>query len=89
MSPSDVQRFANALNDSLGEQIQNINLLYEAAPELVDIIPLNNPQYRRESLSTAELRGRFLFLVQKVFAVLAETRLLALFLDDIHDAPKA
>lgn len=93
ISPCDAQRFATALNDKLGEQMQNIHLLYEAAPELMDIVgSLDKPvgsQSRQESLPSNELRGRFLLLVQNVFAVLAEIRLLALFLDDIHDAPEA
>lgn len=91
LSPSDSHRFAISLEDSLGEQMQNIYLLYDAAPELRDLVgTLDDSHCRQESLSTtAELRGRFLFLVQKVFSVLAETRLLALFLDDIHDAPEA
>lgn len=88
----DLLRFGTALKKSLGVQIQNIPLLYDAAPELRDILSLLtiNAEYRPEPpLSTAELRTRFFFLVQKVFAVVAETRLLALFLDDIQDAPGA
>ena len=39
-----------------------------------------------EILETHELRARFESLVEGVFTVLAETRLFALFLDDLQDA---
>jgi hypothetical protein len=35
------------------------------------------------------LRIRFQTLVEQVFAVLAEVRLLALFLDDLHEADES
>ena len=38
------------------------------------------------TLDTHELRARFQSLVEGVFTVLAETRLFALFLDDLQEA---
>lgn len=89
VSRTDLNRFVAALKDSLGIQVQNIPLLYQGVPELEDIlillgIPIECPH---EPLSTSELRDRFFSLVQKVFAVLADIRPFALFLDDLHDAP--
>lgn len=80
-----------ALKARLGPQLQNVPLLYEGAPELRDIlalfgISLDVPQ---EVLETHELRARFQSLVLSVFSVLAETRLFALFLDDLHDASES
>ncbi|KAF9072703.1 dual-domain HisK/Mak2 protein kinase [Rhodocollybia butyracea] len=87
----DVHRFVNALRERLGPQIQNIPLLYQGCPELRDMLALfglylDTP---RESLSTKELRARFQSLVENVFAVIAETRLFALFLDDLHEADES
>lgn len=84
----DVHRFVSALRDRLGPQIQNIPLLYQGTPELRDILALfglhlDTP---REKLSTKELRARFQTLMENVFAVIADTRLFALFLDDLHEA---
>ncbi|KAI0367509.1 histidine kinase [Pilatotrama ljubarskyi] len=86
---SDLHRFVNDLKQRLGPQLQNVPLLYEGAPELKTIfalfdIVIDTPQ---ETLETNELPARFQSLVESVFAVLAETRLFALFLDDLHDAP--
>ncbi len=86
---SDLHRFVNDLKQRLGPQLQNVPLLYEGAPELKTIfalfdIVIDTPQ---ESLETSELPARFQSLVESVFAVLAETRLFALFLDDLHEAP--
>ncbi|KAI0325627.1 histidine kinase [Cubamyces sp. BRFM 1775] len=86
---SDLHRFVNDLKQRLGPQLQNAPLLYEGAPELKTIfalfdIVIDTPQ---ETLETSELPARFQSLVESVFAVLAETRLFALFLDDLHDAP--
>ncbi|OBZ79765.1 Peroxide stress-activated histidine kinase mak2 [Grifola frondosa] len=66
-------------------------LLYEGAPELRDILALfdisiDSPE---ELLETNELRARFQSLVENVFSVLAETRLFALFLDDLHEASES
>lgn len=77
-----------ALQARLGPQLQNVPLLYQGVPELRDIlglfdISLDTPQ---EILETHELRARFESLVESVFSVLAETRLFALFLDDLQDA---
>ncbi len=77
-----------SLRVRLGPQLQNIPLLYQGVPELRDIlalfdITLDTPQ---ELLETHELRARFESLVEGVFAVLSETRLFALFLDDLQDA---
>lgn len=85
---TDLYRFVTTLRVRLGPQLQNIPLLYEGAPELRDIlalfdITLDTP---RETLETHELRARFESLVENVFAVLADTRLFALFLDDLQEA---
>ncbi|KAH9945631.1 histidine kinase [Amylocystis lapponica] len=85
---TDLHSFVFSLKARLGPQLQNVPLLYEGAPELRDIlglfgIAIDSPQ---ELLETQELRARFQSLVQSVFSVLAETRLFALFLDDLHDA---
>lgn len=85
---TDLYRFVTCLQARLGPQLQNAPLLYEGVPELKDILALFGiiliaPQ---EALETHELRARFESLVEKVFAVLAETRLFALFLDDLQDA---
>ncbi|RPD81571.1 histidine kinase [Lentinus tigrinus ALCF2SS1-7] len=86
---SDLHRFVTDLKQRLGPQLQNVPLLYEGAPELRTIfslfdISIEAPQ---ESLETNELPARFQSLVENVFAVLAQTRLFALFLDDLHEAP--
>ena len=64
-------------------------LLYEGAPELRTIFSLFDIHIEapQEALETNELPARFQSLVENVFAVLAETRLFALFLDDLHEAP--
>ncbi|EKM60729.1 uncharacterized protein PHACADRAFT_155836 [Phanerochaete carnosa HHB-10118-sp] len=85
---TDLHRFVTALRARLGPQLQNVPLLYQGVPELKDIlllfdISLDTPQ---EALETHELRARFESLVESMFAVLAETRLFALFLDDLQDA---
>ncbi|KAF9258589.1 dual-domain HisK/Mak2 protein kinase [Marasmius fiardii PR-910] len=87
----DVHRFVSALKDRLGPQLQNIPLLYQGTPELREIlalfdIHLDSP---RESLSTRELRARFETLVENVFSVIGQTRLFALFLDDLHEADES
>ena len=88
MFHTDLHRFVTALQVRLGPQIQNVPLLYEGAPELRDILRLFGitVEMPAESLETHELRARFQSLVEGVFAVLAETRLFALFLDDLHEA---
>lgn len=85
---TDLHRFVTSLRVKLGPQIQTIPLLYQGAPELKDVLALfditiDSPQ---ESLPTAESRARFQSLMQTIFSVIAETRLFALFLDDIQDA---
>lgn len=84
---TDLQRFVDNLKQRLGPQIYNVPLLYQGTPELRDIlqsdISLGAP---KERLATRELRARFQSLVEHVFAVIAETRLFALFLDDLHEA---
>ena len=89
MFHSDLHRFVNELKQRLGPQLQNVPLLYEGAPELRTIFALfgltiDSPQ---EPLETNELPARFQSLVENVFSVLADTRLFALFLDDLHEAP--
>ena len=88
---TDLHRFVTSLRIRLGPQLQNVPLLYQSVPELKDIlalfdISLDTP---REALETHELRARFEALVESVFAVLSETRLFALFLDDLQDAPES
>jgi hypothetical protein len=84
---TDLHRFVTALRERLGPQIHNVPLLYQGAPELRDIITLFSVELERtdEPLSTPELRARFQTLVESVFAVIAETRMFALFLDDLHE----
>jgi predicted ATPase len=85
---SDLHRFVATLRSQLGPQLQNVPLLYNGAPELRDILALFNINMDspHENLSTAELRARFQSLVVDVFSVLAQTRLLAILLDDLHEA---
>ncbi len=88
---TDLHRFVAILKERLGPQQRIVPLLYEGVPELRDIlnlfeISLDIPQ---ETLTTRELRERFQSLVENVFAVLAETRLFALFLDDLHEADES
>ncbi|KDR85277.1 hypothetical protein GALMADRAFT_218372 [Galerina marginata CBS 339.88] len=88
---TDLHRFVNALRERLGPQLQNVPLLYQGTPELKDVlalfdIHLDNPQ---EPLNSRELRARFQSLVENVFTVIAETRLFALFLDDLHEADQS
>ena len=85
---TDLRRFVNGLQERLGPQLQNVPLLYQGTPELREAlatfdIVLDQPQ---EPLDSTDLRSRFQSLVEKVFAVVAETRLFALFLDDLHEA---
>ncbi|KAI0294831.1 histidine kinase [Russula brevipes] len=88
---TDLHRFVTTLKTQLGPQLCIVPLLYEGVPELRDIlnlfdISLDIPQ---ETLTTRELRARFQSLVENVFSVLAETRLFALFLDDLHEADES
>ena len=88
-SEVDVFRFVGDLQLVLGEHLQNIPLLYSGCPVLSDIlsrvgITANGSQ---EEFPTRELRDRFVFLVAKVFLTIAQIRPIALFLDDLHDAP--
>jgi hypothetical protein len=88
----DLQRFVDNLKERLGPQICNIPLLFQAVPELQDVLRQYNIDLNalpQERLTTGELRTRFQFLVEHVFAVIAETRLFALFLDDLHDADES
>ncbi|KAJ7226000.1 dual-domain HisK/Mak2 protein kinase [Mycena pura] len=88
---TDLQRFVIALKERLGPQLQNVPLLYDGTPELKDVLALFDIEIAtpKEHLSTRELRARFQTLVQSVFSVIAETRLFALFLDDLHEADKS
>ncbi|KAJ7748524.1 hypothetical protein DFH07DRAFT_747280 [Mycena maculata] len=88
---TDLQRFVTALKERLGPQLQNVPLLYHGTPELKDVLALFDIEIAtpKESLSTRELRARFQTLVQNVFTVIAETRLFALFLDDLHEADES
>ena len=77
------------LKQRLGPQLQNVPLLYEGAPELKTIFALFDISIEpsQEASEAHELPARFQSLVETVFSVLSETRLLALFLDDLHEAP--
>jgi hypothetical protein len=88
ITPTDVDIFVKALRVRLGPQLRNVPLLYNGAPELRDILDLYelSPQPLLEHLAIHELRARFQLLVEAVFAVLAEIKLLALFMDDIQFA---
>ncbi|KAJ6569666.1 dual-domain HisK/Mak2 protein kinase [Mycena capillaripes] len=88
---TDLQRFVIALKERLGPQLQNVPLLYHGTPELKDVLALFDIELAtpKEHLSTPELRARFQTLVQSVFSVIAETRLFALFLDDLHEADES
>lgn len=88
---TDLQRFVTIFKERLGPQICNVPLLYQGTPELRDVlmgsdVPSDPPE---ERLATTELRARFQSLVEHVFAVIAETRLFALFLDDLHEADQS
>ena len=85
---TDLQRFVNNLKERLGPQIVNVPLLYQGTPELRDVLLHSNISIDapKAHLATRELRARFQSLVGHVFAVIAETRLFALFLDDLHEA---
>ena len=85
---TDLNRFVTTLRERLGPQLQNVSLLYQGTPELKEVladygIHLKTPEVL---LNTRELRARFQTLVANVFSVIAETRLFALFLDDLHEA---
>ncbi|VDC01932.1 unnamed protein product [Peniophora sp. CBMAI 1063] len=85
---NDLHRFITSLKTKLGPHARNIPLLYTSAPELRDILELFDigTHQQQESLPIEELRVRFQSLVEIVFSVLAETRPLALFLDDVQEA---
>lgn len=89
--PTSLNIFVSLLKERLGPQLHNVPLLYQGAPELRDVLAqfdiiLDSPQ---EMLDTPELRTRFQILVENVFSLIAETRLFALFLDDIHEADES
>lgn len=89
---TDLHRFVTSLRERLGPQLQNVPLLFQGAPELQDVLgpfDISLDTAPKESLSTRELRARFQSLVENVFAVVAETRLFALFLDDLHEADES
>ncbi|TDL28897.1 histidine kinase [Rickenella mellea] len=88
---SDVHRFVKTLKTRLGPQLNNVPLLYQGAPELKDVLHLFESPLTSapEILSSVELRARFQSLVEQVFSVLAEIRLLALFLDDLQEADES
>ena len=88
---TDLHRFVNALRERLGPQLQNVPLLYQGTPELKDVLALFDIHLEapHESLNSPELRVRFQSLVENVFTVIAETRLFALFLDDLHEADQS
>lgn len=85
---TDVQRFVNTLKARLGPLLLNAPLLYDGVPEFRTVLQLHGIDIStpKEMLTTLELRIRFQSLVEQIFAVLAEIRLLALFLDDLHEA---
>ncbi|KZT42789.1 hypothetical protein SISSUDRAFT_979545 [Sistotremastrum suecicum HHB10207 ss-3] len=88
--PADTYVFISTLKNRLGPQLGNLHLLYDGTPELQDILKSTElPQASQESLSKTELRARFQSLFEHVLSVLAEIRLMALFLDDLHFADEA
>ena len=91
--PSDVHVFVSTLKSRLGPQLTNVHLLYDGAPELKDILrgtDVGGNQYPlSQELSKTELRARFQSLFENVLGVLAEIRLMALFLDDLHFADES
>ena len=88
---TDLHRFVTALRDCLGPQMQNLPLLYQSTPELKDALALFDLVIEppTECLSASAVRARFESLVESVFSVIAETRLFALFLDDLHEADES
>ncbi|KAG5646066.1 hypothetical protein DXG03_004489 [Asterophora parasitica] len=88
---TDLHRFVTALQERLGPQIQNVPLLYQGTPELKDVLGLFGISIAEptEHPSTKQLRARFQSLVENVFSIIAETRLFALFLDDLHEADES
>ena len=89
ISEVDVFRFVGDLQSVLGEQLQNIPLLYSGCPALSDVLSRVGiiANGSRGEVPTRELRDRFIFLVAKVFSTTAHIRPTALFLDDLHNAP--
>ncbi|KAH7929368.1 dual-domain HisK/Mak2 protein kinase [Leucogyrophana mollusca] len=85
---TDLHRLVKALKERLGPQLDNLPLLFEGSPELRDILELFGIKIDvpKDRLATVELRARFQSLVENVFSVLAEIRLVALFIDDLHEA---
>ena len=88
---NDLDRFVNTLKARLGPQLQNAPLLYEGTPELRDILNLFDVETHpvEDQPSSFELRARFQTLVEQVLSVLAEVKMLALFLDDLHEADES
>jgi len=90
---TDLERFVTELKSRLGPQLQNVPLLYQGTPELKDVLAQYglHLEIPHEPLHTkdSELRARFQSLVESVFAVIADTRLFALFLDDLHEADES
>ena len=89
--PTDLHRFTDTLKERLGPQIQNMHLLYQGTPDLKGVLDKANITFEtsEEHLATGELRARFQSLVENIFIVIAETRLFALFLDDLHEADES
>jgi predicted ATPase len=85
---SDLYRFVTRLKVRLGPQLQNVPLLYSGVPELRYILRMYDLEFDtpREELAGQELRARFQALFTDVLSVVADTRLLAIFLDDVHEA---
>jgi len=86
---SDLHRFIAHLKSKLGPQLILLPLLYHGAPELKDILAAHDIHIQarpEESLDTSELRTRFQTLMVSILSIIAETRLFALFLDDLQEA---
>ncbi|KAF9654281.1 histidine kinase [Thelephora ganbajun] len=86
---SDLHRFIAQLKHKLGPQLILLPLLYHGAPELKDILAAHDIHIQarpEESLDTSELRTRFQTLMVSILSIIAEIRLLALFLDDLQEA---
>lgn len=88
-SEVDVVRFVVDLQSVLGEQLQNIPLLYAGCPVLSEVLSRvgTTANGSQQEVPTRELRDRFMFLVATVFSTIGQIRPIAVFLDDLHNAP--
>lgn len=102
-SPADANHFVQMLNERLGPQLVNLPLLFASSPSIRAVFKawgmnISDPESATEKaskelmplvLATSELSARFQSLIESVFAVIADIKPLALFLDDLHEADDA